>query len=126
MPMLHPNRPQNRTKNKDIGKHYEYIACQFLVNQGLVLLDKNSLYQIGEIDLVMRDKSCLVFVEVRYRKNANFGEAETTISLTKQNKIKQAAQLWMLNNNLNIEDTEFRFDVFAITGKSQKWIINAF
>ena len=126
MPMLHPNRPRNRTKTKDIGKHYEHIACRFLANQGLVLLDQNSLYQIGEIDLVMRDKSCLVFVEVRYRKNANFGEAEMTISLTKQNRIKQAAQHWMLKNKLNIEDTEFRFDVFAITGKSQKWIINAF
>ncbi|TSJ90742.1 YraN family protein [Gilliamella apicola] len=124
--MLHPNRPRNRTKTKDIGKHYEHIASRFLANQGLVLLDQNSLYQIGEIDLVMRDKSCLVFVEVRYRKNANFGEAEMTISLTKQSRIKQAAQLWMLKNNLNIEDTEFRFDVFAITGKSQKWIINAF
>ncbi|OTQ59067.1 YraN family protein [Gilliamella sp. A7] len=124
--MQHPNRLRNRARTRDIGKHYEHIACQFLANHGLELLDQNSQFQIGEIDLVMRDKTCLVFVEVRYRQNANFGEAEMTISLTKQNKIKQAAQLWMLNNNLNIEDTEFRFDVFAITGKSQKWIINAF
>lgn len=97
-----------------------------MTQQGLLLIAQNSQYQVGEIDLIMRDKTSLVFVEVRYRKNANFGEAEMTISSQKQIKIKQAAQLWMLENNLNIEDTEFRFDVFAITGKNQKWIINAF
>jgi putative endonuclease len=126
MSILHLNRNQNKMGSQKIGKHYEQIACQFLTKQGLVLLAQNSQYQIGEIDLVMRDKTSLVFVEVRYRKNANFGEAEMTISPNKQAKIKQAAQLWMLENNFNIEDTEFRFDVFAITGKNQKWIINAF
>ena len=126
MSMKHLNRPNNKVNSKKIGKHYEQIACQFLIEQGLVLLAQNSQYQLGEIDLVMRDKTCLVFVEVRYRKNANFGEAEMTISFNKQTKITHAAQLWMLENNFNIEDTEFRFDVFAITGKNQKWIINAF
>ncbi|MCT6867840.1 MAG: YraN family protein, partial [Gilliamella apicola] len=87
---------------------------------------QNSQYRLGEIDLIMRDKQCLVFVEVRYRKNANFGNAEMTVTSSKQNKIKQAAQLWMLSENMNIDDTEFRFDIFAITGKNQKWIINAF
>ncbi len=124
--MKHLISPHSKANSKKIGKYYEQLACQFLTKQGLVLLEQNSLYQIGEIDLIMRDKTCLVFIEVRYRKNAHFGEAEMTISFNKQSKIKQAAQLWMLENNFNIEETEFRFDVFAITGKDQKWIVNAF
>ncbi|WP_218059227.1 YraN family protein [Gilliamella sp. wkB178] len=112
--------------NKKIGDHYENIACQFLINQGLILIEQNSHYRIGEIDLIMQDKKCLVFIEVRYRKNANFGPAEMTVTPNKQSKIKQAAQSWMLSKNLNIEATEFRFDVFAITGEKQQWIINAF
>lgn len=123
--MVQLKLPQ-QANNKQIGKHYENIACQYLLKQGLLLIAKNSQYPLGEIDLIMQDKQCLVFVEVRYRKNANFGDAAMTVTLSKQTKIKQAAQLWMLSKNLNIEDTEFRFDIFAITGKNQKWIINAF
>ncbi|OCL19845.1 YraN family protein [Gilliamella sp. wkB171] len=123
--MVQLKLPQ-QANNKQIGKHYENIACQYLLKQGLLLIAKNSQYPLGEIDLIMQDKQCLVFVEVRYRKNANFGDAAMTVTLSKQTKIKQAAQLWMLSENLNIEDTEFRFDIFAITGKNQKWIINAF
>ena len=115
-----------KVNNNQIGKHYENIACQYLIKQGLTLLAKNCQYRLGELDLVMRDKACYVFVEVRYRKNADLGYAATTITQSKQNKIKQAAQCWMLTQNLNIEKTEFRFDVFAITGKTQQWIINAF
>ncbi|OCG14108.1 YraN family protein [Gilliamella sp. wkB292] len=123
--MVQLKLPQ-QANNKQIGRHYENIACQYLLKQGLLLIAKNSQYPLGEIDLIMQDKQCLVFVEVRYRKNANFGDAAMTVTLSKQTKIKQAAQLWMLSENLNIEDTEFRFDIFAITGKNQKWIINAF
>ncbi|MCX8712941.1 YraN family protein [Gilliamella sp. B3464] len=123
--MVQLKLPQ-QAKNKQIGKHYENIACQYLLKQGLLLIAKNSQYPLGEVDLIMQDKQCLVFVEVRYRKNANFGDAAMTVTLSKQTKIKQAAQLWMLSENLNIEDTEFRFDIFAITGKNQQWIINAF
>lgn len=123
--MVQPN-PSQKANKKQIGEYYENIACQYLIKQGLKPLAQNRQYHVGEIDLIMLDKRCLVFIEVRYRKNANFGHAEMTITPSKQNKIKQAAQLWMISQNLNIEETEFRFDVFAITGKSQQWIINAF
>ncbi|MWN06227.1 putative endonuclease [Gilliamella bombicola] len=115
-----------KANKKQIGEYYENIACQYLLKHGLILLAHNIQFRIGELDLIMLDNKCLVFIEVRYRKNANFGDAEMTVTLNKQNKIKHAAQLWMIEQNLNIENTEFRFDIFAITGKSQKWIINAF
>ncbi|MCO6553165.1 MAG: YraN family protein [Gilliamella sp.] len=118
--------PIQKANKKQIGEHYENIARQYLLRQGLKFLAHNSQFRFGELDLIMLDNTCLVFIEVRYRKNANFGDAEMTITLNKQNKIRQAAQQWMIAQNLNIEDTEFRFDVFAITGNSQKWIINAF
>lgn len=119
-------QPRQKVNNQRIGKHYENIACQYLIEQGLILLAQNYQYHLGELDLVMLDEACYVFVEVRYRKNANFGDAQTTITPSKQAKIKQTAQIWMMSHNINIEDTEFRFDVFAITGKTQQWIINAF
>jgi putative endonuclease len=119
-------KPIQRASKKQIGECYENIARQYLLKQGLIFLAHNIQFRFGELDLIMLDNKCLVFIEVRYRKNANFGDAEMTVTLNKQNKIKQAAQLWMIEQNLNIEDTEFRFDVFAITGKSKKWIINAF
>ncbi|MDF7666745.1 YraN family protein [Orbaceae bacterium ESL0727] len=111
---------------KLIGRYYEEIACRYLIGNGLVLIDKNSHYRFGELDLIMRDKTCLVFIEVRYRKNSCFGSAAMTVTPQKQAKIVKAAQLWMLAEQLNPEQTEYRFDVFAITGQEQEWIINAF
>lgn len=123
--MALPSQLQTVNKRK-IGEHYEQVACQYLIAEGLTLLAKNSQYRLGEIDLIMQDKTCLVFVEVRYRKQANFGDAAATVTPKKQLKLIKAAQLWMMSQNLNLEETECRFDVFAITGKEFQWIINAF
>ncbi|NDA52824.1 MAG: YraN family protein, partial [Betaproteobacteria bacterium] len=57
------------------GKRAEDLACDWLSRQGLVLVERNSRFRGGEIDLVMRAGSVLVFVEVRYRSSQAFGGA---------------------------------------------------
>ncbi|MDF7670956.1 YraN family protein [Orbaceae bacterium ESL0721] len=114
------------TDKKRIGDYYEEVACHYLLKQGLLLLAKNSQCRFGELDLVMQERTCLVFVEVRYRKNNHFGTAAMTVTPNKQAKIIKAAQLWMISQQLNPEQTEFRFDLFAVTGREQEWIKNAF
>lgn len=110
----------------NLGQYYEEQACRLLCAKGLQLIAKNSQSRLGEIDLIMRDDDCLVFVEVRYRKNALYGQAESSITKTKQHKIISTAYDWMQKQSIDSESCEYRFDVFAITGKSSKWIKNAF
>ena len=61
------------------GAQAEELACQWLVEQGLVLQDRNFRTRHGEIDLIMQSGDCLIFVEVRYRKTIKFGSAEEGI-----------------------------------------------
>ncbi|WP_392552123.1 YraN family protein [Orbus wheelerorum] len=111
---------------RQLGLYYEEKARLYLCEKGLVFLAKNSVSRLGEIDLIMQDDSCLVFIEVRYRKNELYGDAQSTITLVKQNKIIQAAYDWMQKQGIDIEIKEFRFDVFAVTGENYHWIKNAF
>jgi len=53
-----------------IGNKAEALVLDYLKQQGLSLITQNYLTKLGEIDIIMLDKSVdtLVFVEVRYRK----------------------------------------------------------
>ena len=55
-----------------LGKRAEDEALEFLSAAGLQLLARNFRRRGGEIDLVMLDGGCLVFVEVRFRHTAGF------------------------------------------------------
>lgn len=75
-----------------IGANIEALVCAFLESNGLTFVLKNYRCRLGEIDLVMHDKisDSLVFVEVRYRANTQFGSATETVNVKKQQKLKRA------------------------------------
>lgn len=109
------------------GQHYELMAAEFLRRHGLVLIAQNVTYRFGELDLIMRDGSTLVFVEVRYRTQAFHGHAAETITPIKQARLIKAANCWMLANKINSHSADFRFDVIAIHQQGQHidWLKNA-
>lgn len=111
---------------QQLGRHYEKQACLFLQANGLRLIAQNHSSRHGELDLIMQDDQCLVFIEVRYRQNVLYGDAISSITKNKQEKVIKAAYNWMQQLNIDIEKVEFRFDVFAITGQDQLWLKNAF
>ena len=58
------------------GSEAERYAETFLRHHNLVLLQRNYRCRSGEIDLIMRDGTTLVFVEVRMRSSPAFGGAD--------------------------------------------------
>lgn len=115
----------NQQRHK--GQQAELQACRFLQQQGLELIEKNYHCRQGEIDLIMKHQNTLVFIEVRFRKNARFGDAKESITSNKQHKIRTTALHYM--QALTFEPNA-RFDVIAITGEGKQqnfeWIQNAF
>jgi putative endonuclease len=106
------------------GSATEEQACQFLMSQGLKLVDRNFRCPIGELDLVMLDGKTLVIVEVRYRKNNRYGGAEASVTRQKQAKIIAATHYYLTQHKTG---ASIRFDVVAITGDNPlNWIKNAF
>ena len=110
----------------DIGHQAEDLARQFLEKQGLTLVARNFSCRMGEIDLIMRHKQFVVFVEVRFRKNRDFGGPVISISKSKQNKLLATAKIY-LQQNPRLARIPVRFDVIGILGSddSVEWVQNA-
>lgn len=114
------------------GARAERQAARFLQHRGLKLLARNYHCRFGEIDLVMIDRQdCLVFVEVRLRRDSDYASALQSIDWRKQDKIRKAA-LSFLAGRPRLQRLAARFDVVAIQQENQRqkvsidWIKNAF
>ncbi len=94
----------------------EALACKFLQRAGLTLIERNFRYPRGEIDLVMRDRNVLVFVEVRYRRHTRFGGAAASVDAHKQRRLVRAAAFYLQCRMRYQRHPRCRFDVLSITG----------
>lgn len=96
-----------------IGANAERYALHYLQRQGLQLLVKNYHSRYGEIDLIMLEQDCVVFVEVRARKHNAWLSASESVDRRKQQKIIKTAQHYLQNYAI-YADKDCRFDVIAI------------
>ena len=69
----------------------------------------------GEIDIVARDGDVMVFVEVRFREEGDFGAPEETVTPAKRRRIASAARAY-LSTISPVDWKEARFDVAAVEG----------
>ncbi len=108
---------------KQLGDDAERAAERYLITHGLSLVERNYRTRFGEIDLIMRDGDALVFIEVRLRKNDDFGGAAASIGTHKQRRIAAAAQQYIaaLRN-----PPPCRFDAVLIMGTKIEWLKDAF
>jgi putative endonuclease len=121
--------PRPLTERQQIGAAAEQAACDWLQARGLTCLARNVRYPFGEIDLVMRDAATIVFVEVRYRRSADFGGGAASVDAGKCRRVALAAQAW-LDDNRKFAKSACRFDVVAVRGDATallpEWIRAAF
>jgi len=111
------------------GRRWERLAEAFLRQRGLKTLQRNFYCRLGEIDLVMRDGSTLVFTEVRYRASDAYGSGAESVNPAKQRRIILAAQKFLQSVDPHPAQT-CRFDVVSIGNSRGRttidWIPNAF
>ncbi len=114
---------------RDIGRDFEALARAHLERAGLRLVVANVNYRFGELDLVLREGDAIVFVEVRYRRDARFGGGSISVTPAKRRRIALAASAWLAANPAESRRA-CRFDVVAIEGHIEApridWIRDAF
>ena len=110
---------------RNIGKEKEELAAKFLARQGVKILEKNFSCRMGEIDLIGLDGDCIVFVEVKYRTNTDYGYPQEAVSKNKRRKIVLVSGYYRMRNDLG-DGTNFRFDIVSILGDKIRWDKNAF
>jgi len=98
--------------NRATGQWGEAVASEYLTDHGYNILDRNVHTPHGEIDLVARQGSVTVFVEVKTRTSTRFGYPESAITEKKRAHMLAASQAY-LQMHPELEG-ECRLDVIAI------------
>lgn len=110
---------------RKIGKEKEELACAFFRKKGYEILAVNYTCRTAEIDIIARDSDCLVFAEVKYRKDGRCGGSRYAVPPRKRQRIVQGAVYYMYREK-TAPDTPVRFDVVAIEGERIFHFKNAF
>ena len=109
----------------ETGLEGERLAERYLTeHKGMTCLARRARNRGGEIDLVMLDGECVVFVEVKTRKTAEAGEGLQAVDARKQIRLARAAELWLMSRPHPGEET--RFDVVEIGPGGVLHVPNAF
>jgi putative endonuclease len=99
-------------QEKELGKKGEEVALRFLKKKGYKIIQQNYVCEMGEMDIIAREKDTLVFVEVKTRTSMAFGPPQLAVNSTKQMQLSKVALYFLKEKRL--EDIKARFDVVAI------------
>jgi putative endonuclease len=127
LPRAAPVKPAPRPQRQlafRLGISAESRAAAYLLAKGFRILARRWKSPLGEIDIVARRRSLLVFVEVKARDN--FDEAAESLLPRQQRRIAAAAEIWLAGYpGGGIRD--IRFDaILVVPGKLPRHIPGAF
>ena len=111
--------------NRKTGSYYEEQAAVYLESLGMTVLEHNYRNKRGEIDLIAKESSTIVFIEVKYRSSTSCGTPGEAVTAGKQRTISWCALAYMMEHHLP-EDNAYRFDVISIGSDALKHYRNAF
>jgi putative endonuclease len=119
------------TSTKKSGDEGEEIAAEYIVEKGYEIIDRNYRYGKGELDIIAKDPETgeTVFIEVKSKKNLEFGDPVYSVTKNKIKQIKRMAELYLYDKE--IDEIDCRFDVITVLlrGKQKPIIehyVNAF
>lgn len=109
-----PTRPRSAAARQRtaLGQYGEATAARFLVERGMVVLDRNWRCELGEIDLVLRDGAVLVVCEVKARSSLAFGSPIEAVTRRKADRLRRLAARWLAEHPLRPDDV--RIDVVGV------------
>ena len=94
-----------------IGQKGENKAKNYLKRRGYQILETNYRTKAGEIDLIAKEKECLVFVEVKTRTTEEYGAPAEAVSFYKQQHMLKSARYYLACHG---GECECRFDVIEV------------
>jgi len=111
------------SKTRETGDKGEQLAVELLQSKGYQILERNWRFSRAEVDIIAKQKDILVFVEVKTRSTALFGEPEEFLSSKQESLIMDAATVYMEQIG---HDWEIRFDIISIILKTPLPLIRHF
>ena len=94
-----------------LGAWGEATAAEYLRRKHYELVAAGYHCRFGEIDLIVKDRKYLVFVEVKLRRSPDFARAMEYVDRRKQDRIRITASMYLSQNPTALQP---RFDVIEI------------
>lgn len=93
------------------GAWGESQAARYLKKKGYRIVEKNFSCRFGEVDIIAQKGECLIFVEVKLRKDDSHGQAREFVTAQKQQRILRTAETYLA---MTLEELQPRFDVVEV------------
>jgi putative endonuclease len=113
--MMPMRRAMTSATTRATGARWEDAALAHLQRAGMVLIARNFSCRYGEIDLIMRDRDQIAFIEVRYRGDDMHGGGTLSVGAGKRAKLARAAAVY-LQQQPALAALPCRFDVVGCGG----------
>lgn len=110
---------------RNVGGNYEDMACRYIEKQGHIIIARNFASKVGEIDVVSVKEGTFHFIEVKYRKDNEYGTGSEAVSKVKLKKIYKVAEYFLVSNKLP-SDLPCSIDVISIQGDEIEYIENCY
>ena len=98
-------------RNNLSGAWGEALAAEYLRKKRYTLVAAGYRCKFGEIDLIVKNRKYLVFVEVKTRKSAQFARGADYVDGYKQDRLRITASMYLSQNPTELQP---RFDVIEI------------
>lgn len=103
----------NKLTAKELFTRGEDLSREYLERRGFDILARNFRRKCGEIDLIAKSDTDLIFVEVKTRSYHSMEAALANVSHTKQKRISQTAQIY-INLNPGYANLNVRYDIIVV------------
>lgn len=114
-----------------VGRKGERLACRHLLREGFDILARRWRGRSGELDIVAIDRGSgseeselLVFVEVKARASARYGDPWEFVDMRKQQILQRTAEEFIAAYDLG--RYAYRFDIVSVIGREVTLYRNAF
>lgn len=109
---MEPASKKRGIRNQELGRKGEDAAERYLAHRGYEILERNWTCFAGEADIIARDGNCLVFVEVKTRKNTDKGFPSEAVNAKKRERYEKIALAYA--SSYPEAGMQVRFDVISI------------
>lgn len=111
--------PPTARSHRAIWDIWEDIAVRYLESKNYTIIERNHQIKWGEIDIIMQEGNITIFVEVKYRKNENYGHPLDTFTVAKRRAMKRTIMMYIHKNKIDLE--KIRVDFIGIMPNDIGW-----
>lgn len=105
--------------HNDLGKTGEQLSVNYLTGKGYTILHRNWRSGHKELDIVAQLADTLVIVEVKTRRNTEYGQPYDAVTNRKIRHIVGSADAYI--RMFDIDLPHVRFDIITLTGSKENY-----